>query len=176
VAARLSGLEPVIDAGVSTLVLGSFPSVASLGAGRYYAHPRNQFWPILGALVGEPLADLPYAERLQRALANRIGIWDIYGSCVRPGSLDVDIAGARGNDLAALRSALPRLRAVAFNGRAAGRREPELRGWGVATAVLPSTSPAHAGMSFEHKLGCWRAFFSIHHALDEGDRRLLPTA
>jgi len=174
--ARLSGLAPIIDAGVTTLILGSFPSVASLGARRYYAHPRNQFWPILGALLGEPLAELPYAERLRRTLAHRVGIWDIHRSCVRPGSLDADIAAASGNDLEALRIALPRLRAVAFNGRAAGRREPDLRPWGVATAVLPSTSPAHAGMSLERKLGCWDAFFSVHHAADDGDRRLLRTA
>ena len=54
-------------------MLGSFPSAASLAAGQYYAHPRNQFWPILGRLIGEPLTELPYAERARCLLAQRVG-------------------------------------------------------------------------------------------------------
>jgi hypoxanthine-DNA glycosylase len=160
---RLQGLAPVIDAHVATLILGSFPGVASLAAARYYAHPRNQFWPILGAVVGESLADLPYAERLQRTLAHRIGIWDVYASCVRPGSLDAAIGAAVANDLDRLRRGAPRLRAVAFNGRTAGRLATTLQSWGVATAILPSTSPAYAALDRTAKLAQWRAFFDLYH-------------
>src|SRR5882672_1310657 len=71
----LRGFAPVIDGQVETLILGSFPSAASLAHGQYYAHPRNQFWPILGAVLEEPLLQLPYDERLRRVLARRIGIW-----------------------------------------------------------------------------------------------------
>ena len=55
----LTGLAPVIDAEVRILVLGSFPGAASLAAGRYYAHPRNQFWRLISAVTGEDLASLP---------------------------------------------------------------------------------------------------------------------
>ena len=51
---------------METLILGSFPSAASLAHRQYYAHPRNQFWRLLGDVLGEPLAGLPYASRLQR--------------------------------------------------------------------------------------------------------------
>jgi hypoxanthine-DNA glycosylase len=57
-------------------VLGSLPGEASLAAGRYYAHPRNAFWRLMGEVVGEDLASLDYDDRLARLLANRIGLWE----------------------------------------------------------------------------------------------------
>jgi hypoxanthine-DNA glycosylase len=152
----LRGLPPVIGPAPRLLVLGSFPGGASLAQARYYAHPRNQFWPILGALLGEPLAALEYAGRLERLKARRIALWDTLGACRRQGSLDAAIRDARGNDLGALLEALPGLGAVAFNGAAAARAEPGLAGRGLATYRLPSTSPAHAGLALEAKLARWR--------------------
>jgi len=153
------GFAPVIDAGVHVLVLGSFPSPASLAARQYYGHPRNQFWPILGAVLGEPLVSLPYPDRLERLLSRRIGIWDVYATCERAGSLDSRIRAARSNDLAKLPRLAPRLRAVAFNGRVAGRFQSQIVELGYACAVLPSTSPAHAARHLDEKLAHWSAFF-----------------
>jgi hypoxanthine-DNA glycosylase len=155
--AALRGFGPVLDAGCELLVLGSFPSEASLAAGHYYAHPRNQFWPILGEVLGEPLATLPFEERYRRVLVHRIGIWDVLGACRRQGSLDADIRDAAANDFELLARLAPGLVRVLFNGRAAGRFEPAFRRQGYETAVLPSTSPAFAGMRFEDKLRAWRA-------------------
>jgi len=158
-AARLRGFAPIIDAGVERLILGSFPSAASLAAEQYYAHPRNQFWPILGRLLGEPLAELPYDDRLPRVLAHRVGIWDVYGACDRAGSADTAIRNARPNPFARLLRLAPKLRAVAFNGSAAARFRPLFEQAGFAVRVLPSTSPAHAGRSFEEKLALWAAWW-----------------
>jgi hypoxanthine-DNA glycosylase len=158
---RLRGFAPVIDAGVRVLVLGSFPSSASLAARQYYGHPRNQFWRILGEILHEPLVSLDYADRLERVLAHQVGIWDVYAACGRTGSLDSQIQAPRANELASLPRRAPRLRAVAFNGQAAGRFRAQIAELGYAWAVLPSTSPAHAARSFEDKLELWMAFFQV---------------
>jgi hypoxanthine-DNA glycosylase len=156
----LRGFAPVLDAGVEAVVLGSFPSVASLAAGQYYAHPRNAFWTVMGEVVGEPLAPLAYPQRLQRLLAHRIGLWDVMAACERPGSLDADIRNPVLNDLAGLRQRAPRLHAIAFNGAAAGRLLAAVRSAGWHAAVLPSTSPAHAARSVTDKALAWRQFFA----------------
>lgn len=155
-APSLRGLAPVIDAGITTLILGSFPGAASLAAGQYYAHPRNQLWPILSALTGEPLAALPYAERLPRLLAHRIGLWDVLEACEREGSLDASIRNPAANDFLRLRERCPKLLTVGFNGQASGKFAPQFAEAGYRTLVLPSTSPAHASATFEGKLAKWR--------------------
>jgi len=152
----LRGFPPIIDGNVRVLILGSFPSAASLAAAQYYAHPHNQFWRILGAVLDEPLAELPYADRLPRVLRHGVGIWDVLGACDRAGSLDSAIRNAHANDFAALRGRAPRLAHVLFNGQAAGRFERDFAQAGFATAVLPSTSPAHAARSYAEKLRLWR--------------------
>jgi hypoxanthine-DNA glycosylase len=158
-AAALRGFAPIIDNRVECLILGSFPSAASLAAGQYYAHPRNQFWLILGRLLDEPLAELPYDERTRRVLSHRVGIWDVFGACEREGSADTAIRHARPNAFKRLYRLAPRLDAIAFNGSAAGRFQPLFEQAGFAVRVLPSTSPAHAGRSLEQKLALWAAWW-----------------
>ena len=100
----LRGFPPVVAADTHTLILGSFPGEASLAATQYYAHPRNQFWRLLGAVLNEPsLHDLPYDARLERVLAHGIGIWDVLDACHRQGSLDSAIRNAQPNDFDSLR-------------------------------------------------------------------------
>jgi hypoxanthine-DNA glycosylase len=156
-AGLLSGLPPVVGRASRVLILGSFPGEASLVQARYYAHPRNQFWPILGALLGEPLAGLPYEDRLERLKARGLALWDVLGACRRRGSLDAAIRDARANDFDALLDAMPGLGAVVFNGATAAKAAPDFAARGLATYRMPSTSPAHAGLSFEGKLAGWRA-------------------
>ncbi len=155
--AALTGLAPVIAANTRILVLGSFPGAASLAAQQYYAHPRNQLWPILSALVGEDLAALPYAERLPRLLSHGFGLWDVLGACERKGSLDADIRNAAANDFVRLREYCPLLETVGFNGQASGKFASKFAEVGYRTLVLPSTSPAHASLPFAEKLSIWKA-------------------
>ena len=152
----LTGLAPVIAPDTRVLVLGSFPGAASLAAGKYYAHPRNQFWPLVSAVIGEDLASLPYEERLVRLLAHRFGLWDVLAGCEREGSLDSSIRKPAANDFERLKTLCPELEAVGFNGQASGKFAPQFAAAGYRTVVLPSSSPAHMAMSFEQKLAVWQ--------------------
>lgn len=152
----LLGLPPVINAQTRILILGSFPGEASLSAKQYYAHPRNQFWPLLSAVLGEPLHTLPYEERLQRLQAHAIGLWDAIAACHRSGSLDAAIRNARPNDFAPLKERCPLLFRVCFNGKTSGKLAPRFAEAGFDTLVLPSSSPANQQLSFEQKLALWR--------------------
>lgn len=167
--ARLAGLPPVFDAQARVLVLGSFPGLASLGANQYYAHPRNQFWPILSRLIGDDLLRLDYADRLRRAVAAGIAIWDVHQSCRRQGSLDSAIRDSEPNALASLVLQLPRLQAVAFNGKTAAGIGRTLIDAQVVRYELPSTSPAYAGLRFEDKWQAWSVL--QQHLLAVGDAR-----
>jgi hypoxanthine-DNA glycosylase len=155
----LLGLPPVIARNTRLVLLGSFPGAASLAAGQYYAHPRNQFWPLLSTLLAEDLASLPYAQRLQRLRAHGLGLWDVIAECRREGSLDSAIRDARYNDLASLRRRSPQLVAVAHNGGESARAMRITTALGLAAYRLPSSSPANASWSFERKLAAWRAVF-----------------
>ncbi len=160
-AAPLRGFAPIIDTRTETLILGSFPSEASLAAGQYYAHPRNQFWRLLGAVLGQALADLDYEPRCATVLAHRVGIWDVLDACRREGSLDTAIRAPRSNDFADLRRRAPRLWRVLLNGGTAGRFARDFEAAGFRTVILPSSSPAHAARNFEQKLALWRAAFEV---------------
>jgi hypoxanthine-DNA glycosylase len=153
----LRGFPPVAAAHTHTLILGSFPGVASLGATQYYAHPRNQFWKLLGAVLGVPLLhELAYDARLERVLEHGFGIWDVLAACHREGSLDSAIRNAQPNDFASLREHAPSLRKVCFNGKTAGRFADVIGAAGFETLVLPSSSPANAMLSFEQKFALWK--------------------
>ena len=156
----LAGFPPVADAGTRLLVLGSFPSVASLQAQQYYAHPRNQFWPLLSALFGLDLKAMPYAERVATVQARGLGIWDVYAACEREGSLDSAIEQATYNDFAGLIARLPLLRGIAHNGGESARARRFTASFGLPVYRLPSTSPANASWSFERKLAAWREVFA----------------
>lgn len=156
-APRLAGLAPIWTPQARLLVLGSFPSVASLQAQQYYAHPRNQFWPILSSVWGLPaLPSRPYTERVAQALAHGVAIWDVYASCIRPGSLDSAIREAQLNDLASLVRRSPDLRLIVHNGGESARHQRITEALGVPVMSLPSTSPANASWSLERKQAAWR--------------------
>lgn len=159
-AGRLLGLPPVLTPDSRLLVLGSFPGVASLQAQQYYGHPRNHFWPLLSALWGVDLVGASYAERLAEVRRRGLGLWDIYASCRREGSLDQAIEDAEFNDLASLRRLAPKLQLVAHNGGESARAMRHVASLGYAVLRLPSTSPANASWSFDRKLNAWRAAFA----------------
>ena len=144
----------MLDAATRVLILGSFPGAASLAARQYYAHPRNHFWPLLGALLDLPLKDLTYALRLSSLRAHRIGLWDSIVRCARAGSADAAIRRAELAEIALARRRAPELERVCFNGQTAARAAPLWREAGYVVCVQPSSSAAYTGPSPE---ACRRA-------------------
>lgn len=162
---RLQGLPPVIDASSRTLILGSMPGAVSLSKQEYYGHPRNHFWPLLYAIWGEgrpPAA--AYRDRLDFALEQGVGLWDVLAGCEREGSLDADIRKPEANDFVLLLNEYPTIERVFFNGKTAEqlyRKQvfPQLlkqeKDAHIKYETLPSSSPARA-MSLQDKLVDWR--------------------
>jgi hypoxanthine-DNA glycosylase len=151
------------------LILGSMPGQVSLAAGEYYAHPRNAFWPIMTALLGFA-PDSPYAERTAALKSAGIALWDVLASCERPGSLDsaIDRESSAINDFVGFFRSHPEIRHVFFNGGAAEfifrKHVPGAANlFALTLARLPSTSPAHAGLSRGAKLDQWRPVLEALH-------------
>ena len=153
---------PVADARTRLLICGSLPGDRSLAAGRYYAHPQNQFWRLLSPVVELDLVALDYDRRLAALLDARIGLWDVVASATRPGSSDAAIRNHAANDLPALAATLPDLRAIAFNGGTAWRLGARAMA-GVdryALIALPSSSPLHT-VGVATKQPTWSALAAV---------------
>ena len=175
---RLQGLPPLVSQHTRVLVLGSFPGAASLAAQQYYGHPRNHFWPIMAGVFHDLQAfqvsgacqestgsyetcksQVPasYADRCAWLLAGGVGLWDVYASCQRQGSLDADIRQPQANDFARILALCPQLRLIAHNGGESFKHARHTQVLGVPVVRLPSTSPANASWSFGHKKAAWQA-------------------
>jgi len=151
------GLGPIAAHDARLFILGSLPGDASLAAQRYYAHPTNQFWRLLSEALGEQLAAMSYAARLERLAERGVGLWDVVASAERAGSLDGAIRQAGHNPIERLLAEFPELEAIAFNGGAAAKAGRKLLGGanGVELIDLPSSSAAHT-RPFDDKAAIWR--------------------
>lgn len=153
----LQSFPPLIAPGARILILGNMPGVASLEAQRYYAHPRNAFWRITGALFGfDPAA--PYDDRVAALTGARVALWDVLRHCRRVGSLDsaIEPDSMVANDFGVLYATHPTITRVCFNGAAAEKNYYRLVAAGPSLHYtrLPSTSPAHTA-PYPVKLAAW---------------------
>jgi len=151
-----TGLPAVVGANPQVLILGSFPSEKSLDTGEYYANTRNQFWRLLGSLIGFD-AELPYTERIDAVTGAGVALWDVVHSCRRVGSLDANIDRKTLvlNDFNAFLGHHPTIERGFVNGLTAYTLFQQ------ADIALPATRlPSSSGaltMSFADKLALWRA-------------------
>lgn len=154
----------MVSDGARVLILGSMPGKLSLQQERYYAHPRNAFWPLIGGMLGFD-TDTPYRQKLAMLIRHRIALWDVLQSCYRPGSLDTSIQGDSVvvNDFSTFFRRHHGIRAVFFNGATAERLYrkhvmPSLNAEQNTVFLhrLPSTSPANARLTLQEKLHQWR--------------------
>lgn len=155
---RLSSFKPVADRRSRVLILGTLPGPTALRRRQYYGFPGNHFWPILQELFGVPGRPLPYPRKIRLLKENGVALWDVIARCRRPGASDSAITGVTPNRIPELLRKYPNIRAVFVNGKTAERLfrlhfEERVR---IPIIGLPSTSPAHASMSFRQKLRRWR--------------------
>lgn len=151
------GLPPVARSDARLFILGSLPGDVSLAAQRYYAHPTNQFWRLLGSAIGDELQFLSYEDRLERLSKRRVGLWDVIASASRRGSLDQAIREAQHNRIEHLMHDFPDLRGIAFNGSTAAVAGRKLIGRAprdVTLIDLPSSSAANT-RPFDQKSAAW---------------------
>jgi len=160
---NIRGFPPISRPDARALILGSMPSRESLAQHRYYAHPRNSFWPIVSSLF--EFTEDNYQQKTHQLMRNGIAVWDVLKTCFRSGSLDSDIDDKTmvTNDFQQFFADHPNISRVFFNGAKAESVYlkhvlPKLVGAAAELNLqrLPSTSPAHASMNLEQKKDAWR--------------------
>ncbi len=140
--------DPVYDRNSRVLILGTMPSPASREQGFYYSHPRNRFWPVMAAVLGEAQPVTP-EEKRDLCLRNRIALWDVLKSCDIDGASDASIRCPEANDIPFVLSRTD-IRLVCTTGaKAAQLYRREFPGLDVPHIALPSTSPANCRVSTE---------------------------
>ncbi|MDI1309873.1 MAG: DNA-deoxyinosine glycosylase [Methylotenera sp.] len=158
---QIKGFEPIVDEESEIIILGSMPGIQSLQAGEYYAHKQNAFWKILNKIFPQHSLN-NYEEKIAMLRLNNIALWDVLKSCERQGSLDYDIIlkTMQVNDFYELFNKYPRIQKVCFNGAFAEKSYTRFVLKNLKSSIsyvrLPSTSPAHASLSFDEKLMLWK--------------------
>ncbi|WP_418641357.1 DNA-deoxyinosine glycosylase [Sulfurimonas sp. ST-27] len=150
-------IEPVIFTDSKVLILGSFPSIKSFEEGFYYAHPRNQFWPILAAIYKEPVQTKE--DKTALCKKHKIALFDSAASLQRDAnnSSDTNLKNIEVNDFEKLLAEYPNIKTILFTGKKAQQIfDKEYKHLKIKKVLLPSTSPAYASMKFEEKLAKYK--------------------
>ncbi|RLA69491.1 MAG: DNA-deoxyinosine glycosylase [Epsilonproteobacteria bacterium] len=145
--------EPLIDAHSLVLILGSFPSIKSFELDFYYAHPRNQFWPIMGELFDADVTTVKSRKAL--AHSKHFALWDVYGSLIRKdgNSSDTNLSQLIPNDLTELLKKYPKIKHIFCTGKKSyDGVKKHFKAIDLPVTLLPSSSPAYAAMKYDEKL------------------------
>lgn len=155
---KKQGFPAVADENTEILILGSLPGDVSIRKHQYYGHPGNDFWRLLGNIIGEDLQGMGYQKRLDTLKRNNIGLWDVFKAGKREGSEDSKIKNQEINQFSILKEIAPNLKLILFNGKKSGEYEPILRAMGYETKVLPSSSGANRRF-LKNRKSEWEAAF-----------------
>ncbi|HTL71139.1 MAG TPA: DNA-deoxyinosine glycosylase [Candidatus Eisenbacteria bacterium] len=154
----LSSFPPFADDRSRILILGTMPGPVALARRQYYGFPGNHFWRILPEIL-EAAAPRTYREKIRLLKDRRIALWDVIRTCTRTGASDSSIRSVLPNDIPGLLRRRRAIRTIFLNGRTA--ETLYRRHFGdvirIPAYTLPSTSPAHASMSYEKKKKAWSA-------------------
>lgn len=155
---KKQGFPAIVDENTEILILGSLPGDVSIRRHQYYGHPGNDFWRLLGSIIGEDLQGMDYENRLETLKRNGIGLWDVFKAGKREGSEDAKIRDEEVNQFSILKDIAPNLKLVIFNGKKSGEYESILREMGYETKVLPSSSGANR-VFIKNRKSEWEAAF-----------------
>jgi len=155
---KKQGFPAVVDENTEILILGSLPGDVSIRKHQYYGHPGNDFWRLLGNIIGEDLQNMSYQNRLETLKRNKIGLWDVFKAGKRKGSEDTKIKDEEINQFSVLKDMAPNLKLVLFNGKKSGEYQPIIKAMGYKTKVLPSSSGANR-RSLNSRKSEWEAAF-----------------
>jgi TDG/mug DNA glycosylase family protein len=144
----------------------------SIAAEQYYANPGNDFWKLIGAVLNQTFTGLSYEDKIELLRANRIGLWDAFQTCVRPGSMDSEITEHELNEFTTLKAIAPKIRLICFNGRKAAQAEASLHALGYETRILPSSSGANRRVQ-KGRLVSWKT--AIQFVATDFNNRLPPS-
>ncbi len=138
------------------------PGNRSLELNQYYAHKQNAFWKLIFTLFDEEFST-DYDQRKNILLKNKVALWDVLQACERQGSLDSAIQKEVANNFSAFLETHPNIEYIFFNGQTAAKffRKYVTVSDKYQLITLPSTSPAHAGLSFEQKLKAWQTIAEL---------------
>jgi hypoxanthine-DNA glycosylase len=157
---KKQGFSAVVDENTEILILGSLPGDISIRKHQYYGHPGNDFWRLLGSIIGEDLQGMNYQKRLSTLKRYRIGLWDVFKAGKREGSEDSKIKDEEINQFTLLKAIAPNLKLIIFNGKKSGNYEPILREMGYKTKILPSSSGANRRFLKNREIE-WEAAFKL---------------
>lgn len=152
---RINSFGAISDENSKVLILGSVPSVKSLEAGQFYAHPQNQFWKIMFKMFDEEYT-LDYEVKKTVIIQNNIALWDVLYECERKGSMDADIKNAVPNNVEGFLECHNGIKHIFCNGQTAYKYFKKFIKTDLPCTCLPSTSPANARLKFEDKYEIWR--------------------
>lgn len=156
---KLQSFKPFVHASSRVLILGSMPGPEALRKREYYGYDHNAFWKIMRDLFsdGACYKEISYKEKLKLLQENRIAVWDVIASCTRIGASDSSIREVKPNNIARLVQKYKSIETIFLNGKTAEKLyikyfKDKIH---VPAYSLPSTSPAHASMSYAKKLETW---------------------
>lgn len=156
------GLPPIVNKDCKILILGSLPGEASLKAEQYYAHPQNQFWPIMATILKEDLPD-NYAQKTAMLLEHQIALWDVIHFAEREGSLDSNIKNAVPNDFVNFLREYPAINKIVLNGNEAEKHyKKHFKELSIPFIKVRSSSPVPAKTinTLAEKIENWRQSFT----------------
>ena len=138
-------LPPVADEKSRILILGTLASEASRAAGFYYMNPRNRFWEVMTALLGEDFKAMTKEKKAAALKRHRIALSDVIASCEIHRSADASIKEVVRNEDVSEIFRHAKIEKVLLNGTKAHvlflKHFPEHAD---LARQMPSTSPANA--------------------------------